>query len=353
MKTSINKHNVSASRASRLPILLAVGAALATSALLIQRKVRRAELEHPPIGKFIEVDGVRLHYVDRGEGQPVVLLHGNGSMVEDLELSGLLDGAAAGYRVIAFDRPGYGYSERPRNRIWTPYAQAELIYQALQQLNIERPIIAGHSWGTMVSVALALQHPEYVRALALLSGYYFPNPRLDVPLLSLPAIPLLGDLMRFTISPLISRLLWPLMKRSLFAPSRVPASFEEFPVWMALRPSQLRASAAESALMIPSAMNMRQRYRELTMPIIILAGDGDKVIDPQRQSGRLHNELPLSELRFAAGAGHMVHHLVPDQVIWAINAAAKAAEHLKVPKQEGQLNMIVPAPPASGAAERI
>ena len=93
---------------------IATGAALALTALVNYRLAKKAERDNPPIGRFVELDGVRLHFVERGEGEPLVLLHGNGSMLEDFESSGLIDMAAAEYRVIAFDRPGHGHSERPR-----------------------------------------------------------------------------------------------------------------------------------------------------------------------------------------------------------------------------------------------
>jgi pimeloyl-ACP methyl ester carboxylesterase len=309
----------------RGPLLLGVGAALAAMAMVVRYRTRQAERDNPPLGQFIDVDGARLHYVERGQGQPVVLLHGNGTMAQDFDVSGLLDLAADKYRVIAFDRPGYGYSERPRNRIWSPAAQAELLYRALQRLGVERPIVLGHSWGTLVAVALALKHPEYVRSLVLLSGYYYPTPRLDVPLLSPPAIPVIGDLMRHTISPLLGRMIWPAMLRKIFGPSPIPARFtDEFPVWMALRPSQLRASAAETALMIPAAAGLSKRYRELDMPVVIMSGADDRHVTAKRHSERLHEELPHSDLLLAPGVGHMIHHLEQHQVMAAIDMAAKA-----------------------------
>lgn len=305
--------------------LLTAGVALAAAALVVRWKARQAEHEHPPLGQFIEIDGVRLHYVERGNGPPLVLLHGNGNMAEDFDISGLLDLAATRYRVIAFDRPGFGYSDRPRDRMWTPYAQAELLHRALQRLGIDKPIVAGHSWGTLVAIALALNHPDAVRSLVLLSGYYFPTVRLDVPLFSTPAIPVLGDLMRYTISPLLSRLMWPMLARRMFGPSPVPARFANFPIWLALRPSQIRASAAESALMIPAVFALRKRYGELGMPVTILAGGADQHIDAQ-QSAHLHDKLLQSELHLAPGVGHMVHYLVPHQIMSAIDAAAEVAE---------------------------
>jgi alpha-beta hydrolase superfamily lysophospholipase len=145
-------------RSSRMPsgwqTAALIGAAgLAASLAYVLAKSSNAERAHPPQGKFIEVDGVRLHYLERGEGPALVLLHGNGLFASDFDLSGLLDSADKPYRVIAFDRPGFGYSERPGDTTWTPEAQARLIYKALHLIGVERPIVLGHSWGSLVALA--------------------------------------------------------------------------------------------------------------------------------------------------------------------------------------------------------
>jgi pimeloyl-ACP methyl ester carboxylesterase len=299
--------------------LLASAAVLGGAALLVRNRVRRAEHENPPRGRFIDVDGVRLHYLERGHGSPVVLLHGNGAMIQDYEISGILDLAAERHRVVAFDRPGFGYSDRPRRRIWTPTAQADLLHKALRRLGVERPVLVGHSWGTLVALAMALEHPADVRGLVLLSGYYFPTARADVPLLSPPAFPIAGDVMRHTISPLLGRLLAPKIIRKVFAPAPVPTRFStEFPIDLALRPSQIRASAADTALMIPAAAALHGRYGELKMPVAIMAGSDDEIVDVERHAKRLHRELPRSELRLVERAGHMVHHVAPRRVADAV-----------------------------------
>jgi len=89
-------------------------AALAAIAVVNRHLAKKAEHDNPPAGSFLELNGVRLHYVERGSGEPLVLLHGNGSMIQDFESSGLIDLAAKNYRVIVFDRPGFGHSDRPR-----------------------------------------------------------------------------------------------------------------------------------------------------------------------------------------------------------------------------------------------
>jgi pimeloyl-ACP methyl ester carboxylesterase len=306
--------------------LVLIGAAMAATALVVRYKKQQAERDNPPIGKFIEVDGVRLHYIERGQGQPLVLLHGNGTMIQDFDLSGVVDLASEHYRVIVFDRPGYGYSTRPRGgKSWNPKAQADLLHNALRRLGVERPIVVGHSWGTLVALSLALSYPAYVHSLVLLSGYYFPTIRLDVPLLSPPAIPVLGDIMRYTISPLLGRMMWPGLLRIMFGPPAVPENFRPFPVWMALRPKQLRASAAESGLMLPAVFALRHRYHELTLPVTIMAGADDRFVSAKRHSAQLHEELRHSNLHLVPGAGHMIQHLAPHEVMAAIDSSAKAA----------------------------
>jgi pimeloyl-ACP methyl ester carboxylesterase len=294
--------------------------------LLNRSLAAKAERANPARGRFIEIDGVRLHYVERGRGIPVVLLHGNGSMIQDFESSRLLDMAAAKYRVIAFDRPGYGHSTRPRSTIWSPEAQAALIDRALREIGAAPAVVLGHSWGASVATTLGLRHPGSVKALVLASGYYYPTARVDAVAISGPAIPVIGDVFRYTLAPLLGRALWPLLMRKIFGPARMPETFvEKFPRDLALRPSQLRASAAESALMVPDAFAERAHYRALSMPVGIVAGADDRLIDTGEQSERLHREIAHSLFRPVAGAGHMVHQTAPAEVLAAIDQAGARA----------------------------
>jgi pimeloyl-ACP methyl ester carboxylesterase len=300
---------------------VAIGA-LAVTALVNRHLARKAEHDNPPAGRFLEVNGVRLHYVERGSGQPLVLLHGNGSMIEDFESSGLIDLAAKDYRVVVFDRPGFGHSDRPRNVVWTPDAQAELIKRGLERLGVSNAIVLGHSWGASVAVALALKYPGLVRGLVLASGYYYPTVRPDVVAMAAPALPLIGDILSHTLSPLISRATWPLLMAKIFGPRSVPRKFEAFPKEMALRPSQIRASAAESALMIPDAFQLRNKYADLNMPVVIIAGEKDQLVDIDTQSARLHSDVSQSRFHRVPGTGHMIHQTATDQVMSAISEVA-------------------------------
>lgn len=308
---------------SRLGPLVWGPLAVAASAMLVRHCSRQAEKQHPPAGTFIEVDGIRLHYVEYGEGQPLVLLHGNTTMGTDFELSELVEHAARTYRVIIFDRPGYGYSERPSSIVWGPLEQAHLFNRAFAAMGIDRPIVLGHSWGALVAMALGLDFPQSVRGLVLLSGYYYPTVRPDIPMAALPAIPGVGDLMCHSVSPLLYRSIWPLMMKRMFAPAKVPARFKRFPAWMAFRPVQLHASAAEIALIIPATLQLKERYKRLAVPSIIMAGREDRLVHTHVHSGRLHTELPEMDFRVIEGAGHMLHHLAPQAVLDAIHTLAE------------------------------
>lgn len=141
-------------------------------------------------------------------------------------------------------------------------------------------------------------------------------------------MPILADLLSYTIWPLLSWLTSPLALRKLFSPAPVDARFKRrFPAAMARRPGQLRATAAETALMVPGAASLVRRYKDLRMPVVIVAGSGDRLVDTTRQSERLHAELPHSEFRRIGGAGHMLEHTAPEQVSKAVREVLRAADH--------------------------
>jgi pimeloyl-ACP methyl ester carboxylesterase len=305
------------------------GLALAGAAIINAVRARSAELRHPPMGRFLTIDGVHLHYREAGptDAPAVLLLHGNGAMAEDFAISGLLERLAHRHRVIAFDRPGFGFSDRPRSVVWTPSAQAELFARALVALRVRRATILGHSWGSMVALALGLEHPRQVSGLVLASGYYFPSVRPEVPFFAVPAIPLVGDVIRYTVSPPIAHAIAPRLFRRIFAPKPVPRRFTDgFPLDLAIRPSQLRASAAESALMVPAAATLQARYRDLEVPATIVTGAADEIIDPNRQSARLHSILPHSSFIELPGVGHMVHYSRQAELVGAVEQMTVGGE---------------------------
>jgi pimeloyl-ACP methyl ester carboxylesterase len=161
---------------------------------------------------------------------------------------------------------------------------------------------------------------EYrVRGLILASGYYFPTWRLDFWILSTPAVPLVGDVLRYTIAPIVSLALLPSLIRLLFAPRPISSRFRsEFPFSLTLRPKQLRAAAEESAFLVPSAARFQWRYPRLDCPIRVIHGENDKLI-AEDQAKRLDIALPRSRLHTVHQAGHMVHYADLDGILQAVD----------------------------------
>ncbi|MBK8906539.1 MAG: alpha/beta hydrolase [Rhodospirillales bacterium] len=307
-------------------VALGIAAALAATAVAVNLQSRRAERRHPPIGRFVTVNGVRLHYIEAGDGPPVVLFHGNGVSLDDMRIS-IFDRLAERHRVIAFDRPGFGYSERPRQVVWDPEAQAALFRDAFRTLGIERPVILGHSWGGPLVVTFALLYPEEVRAVVAASGYYYPNWRADSPLAWLNYLPVIGTVMRNTLTPVQGALMGKPGFRALFAPNEVPDRvMEDFPASLVLRPSQIRASSEDGATLRDWAKRISPHYGFIRVPVIIVAGADDPIVDAEGHSARLHADIPDSDLLMVPDTGHMVHHVHPEAVLHAIDRAFRSAD---------------------------
>src|SRR3712207_1393625 len=136
------------------PVFLLLVGALATWAI-----AGWIESRYPPMGRFLEVSGGRLHYLDTAPAQPlatVVLLHGASSTLADSMLS-LGTRLGERYRVIAFDRPGHGWSDRlGGGEAALPARQAASIAEALRKLGVAKAVIVAHSWAGSLAPNLAL-----------------------------------------------------------------------------------------------------------------------------------------------------------------------------------------------------
>ncbi|KAB1072746.1 alpha/beta fold hydrolase [Methylobacterium planeticum] len=295
------------------------GGAVVRQARAGQRALEAEQVSRPS-GQFVDVDGLQVHYIARGRGRPVVLIHGNGTMAEDFVISGLVDQLAKRYRVIAIDRPGFGHTERPRHRIWTAAAQARLVHRTLECLNVERPVIVGHSWGTIVSLSLAVQAQRELRGLVLLSGYYYRSQRADVTMIAPLAVPGVGDAARSLMPAALGHLLAPQVFRQVFKPQPVPARFKaRFPVGISIHPTQARASAEDTASMNAAASQLQPHYAKLRLPTAILTGEADAIVDATAQSARLHAEVAGSTLAVLPGLGHMIHYVAKPQIVRAVD----------------------------------
>ena len=134
-----------------------------------------------------------------------------------------------------------------------------------------------------------------------------------------PAIPVLGDIMRYTVAPAISWAILPSLIRKIFAPRSVPDDFKNrFPSSLTLRPKQLRAAAEESAFLIPEAARLQSSYSSIRCPVHIFHGTADQLIEAE-QARRLHRVLSRSDLHLVNDAGHMVTYADEGQIAEAVD----------------------------------
>jgi pimeloyl-ACP methyl ester carboxylesterase len=285
------------------------------------------EERFPPLGGFVTADGVELHYVERGSGRPVVFLHGAGGMLEEFISSPLAELLAERYRTIVFDRPGYGHSKRPHAGLAGPRAQASVVHSALGALGIERPILIGHSWGGAMALAYAAEFPQDLSALVILAGWAFPARQAAILLFSLPAAPFLGGMVHRVVWPTLARSLAAEAVQRIFTPNLIPPAFSaSFPLELALRPSQLLADAEDLRALNPCVARMQQRYPSIRIPVELVTGNADVVVDPVRHAIPLAAMLPDARLTVLPSVGHMVHHVSPLEVRSAVDRAARRSE---------------------------
>ena len=286
-------------------IAAALGAGGGGLALFSHRTRRKVERALPPRGRFVDVSGHRLHVIEEGRGPPILLIHGLGGQIAHFHA--LMPELARDHRVIAVDRPGSGYSERPKGATAGPLAQADIMAALIDRLALERPLVVGHSLGGAVALALGLQHPEKVGGLALVCPVTR-EPGSIHPLFR-PLI-IRSDLARRVVG-------WTLAvpmsirngERNLahaFAPEPPPANFRtEAGGLLGLRPHAFQNASMDIVALPHDLERMVPRYGDLRVPAAILYGRDDQLLDPDEQGRRTHGDAPLIGYDEIDG-GHMI-----------------------------------------------
>jgi pimeloyl-ACP methyl ester carboxylesterase len=284
------------------------------------------EIAHPPSGKFVEVQGVRLHVVALGlaRGAPgadpaVVLIHGASGNLEDMRLA-LGEKLASSHRVILIDRPGHGWSSRPQSDDYaSPARQAELVAAAFEQLGVRQAVLIGHSWGGAFATAYALAFPERTAGLILLAAVTHPwhaNPGWYNKLASVPC---LGPLFLRTFVYPLGLLLVDGALRSVFKPQSVPEEYRRrAAIQLVLRPRIFYCNARDLALLERFITAQVPRYVDRTMTTVIITGDRDAMVSPQINARALAATLPSAKLILLENVGHMPHHAAPEVVTAAV-----------------------------------
>jgi pimeloyl-ACP methyl ester carboxylesterase len=288
-------------------------AAVVTKLLTRPRDVdwerNREVVFHAEHSRFAEVDGVRVHLQEAGESDapPIVLIHGfcSSTLVWSKVL---LELAEAGFKVIAPDLLGYGYSDKPRHLEYTINSQARMVVGLLDQLHIDRAVVVGSSYGGAVAATIALNHADRVEKLILV-GAVTNNAPTKYLLMRLFGSPIIGDL----VSPLLlgsRRLLRMRMKRVydrhawVLDERRVDA-----------RHIPLRAASTHRAVIRTvrrwDADRIQREAHLITQPTLLLWGEND-LETPLHYGKLLQEEIADSRLIVFHDCGHLPHEEFPE-----------------------------------------
>ncbi len=283
--------------------------------------VHRAEAKYPPANSVV-VEGVRLNYVRQGSGLPVVIIGGRGGKVQDFTLSPLLPLLMAQYQVIALDRPGLGYSERPHSGIPDAAAQARLIHGALVELDLNKPILVGQSWGGAIALQYAIDYPGDLSGVVLLGAAPYPRERPPQDVFNrIVRIPVIGNLALQTVYvPIGHYFVAPaLLKQSVdyFAPlTEVPPGYLDPSIDLGLRPSHIKFNAEEEDIINPSLTTLSGQLPNISVPVMIVAGNLDTYAF--EQSENLDQDIPNSNVMIVEGANHFLWFSYPQVVVDAV-----------------------------------
>jgi pimeloyl-ACP methyl ester carboxylesterase len=283
---------------------------------------RKAEAAVPPIGEFIDVNGERIHYVDRGSGPPILLIHGLGAVLQSFAAS-LVDDLARDHRVILIDRPGSGYSTRAPGASASLAAQAKTVAAFIHALDLEKPLLVGHSLGGALSLQLALDHPEAVGALALITPVTQVEEEPPPPFKGLAIYsPAMRRIVARTIAVPLATLKAEETLRQVFHPEPVPESFAiEGGGLLAARPAAFYASSSDLVAVKDDLPALVARYGELRLPVSILYAREDNLLDCRKHGECTAGEIEGARLEMVEG-GHMLPFTQPELTARFIRQAA-------------------------------
>ncbi|MEW6022312.1 MAG: alpha/beta fold hydrolase [Pseudomonadota bacterium] len=281
----------------------------------------------PAKGRFVEVPGGRLHVRESGDAQApaVLLVHGLGGQMSHFDY-GLAERLSESFRVVVVDRPGSGHSLRDEMTSADVSTQAQALAVLIGKLELGRPTVVGHSLGGAIALALAVEHPQSVGALALVA-----------PLTHAPeTAPQVFRALTIETRWVRTLFAWTLatpgaiagskkVLAAVFAPEKAPADFAVKGGGLhSLRPSQFLA-ASNDLQAIPLRMPLVQgRYAELALPVSVLYGRQDAILGWQENGQALVDKVPGARLELVEG-GHMLPVTQPLVVADFVERAARAA----------------------------
>lgn len=295
--------------AGAICILVAVGL-MAFSAYV----ARRVEQALPAQGKFVDIGADRIHYVERGNGPPIVFIHGLSGQLRNFAYLPLQD-LEQTHRVIVLDRPGSGHSIRGAGSSAGIAAQTQTVARFIEALGLHEPIIVGHSLGGAIALAVGVNHPRSVGRLALIAPltHMIAPPRVFSQLV-IPSSWVRG-IVSVTLAVPLGIRHGPAALKAVFAPEVAPKDFAmKGGGLLGLRPRSFRAASSDLVAVNDDLPTLENRYSTLRMPVDVLYGRGDEILDWRHHGEALTREVSQATLHLVDG-GHMLPITQPAMTI--------------------------------------
>ena len=291
-----------------------------------QTIARRAERLVPARGQFVEIDGNRIHYVEEGEGRPILFVHGLGGTLHHLRHP-LFGGKIPGYRLIAIDRPGAGWSTRAAGASARLPEQAQLIAKFIDAMELDRPLVVGHSLGGLITLTLAVNHPEKISGIVLLSA--LTRHREGIPPGFEPIYirsPLKRWLLSQTLAIPAALKLAPATLAYVFGPQETPKDYmTEGGGELGLRPVHWRNMVADLVAVEKDMPALSERFGEIDMPAGMAFGTGDMILNYKENGEAFREVVKGLDVEILEGIGHHPQYWATDRVIALIRRVAERA----------------------------
>jgi pimeloyl-ACP methyl ester carboxylesterase len=312
---------VTRTRPSIRKILLSGVLALAVAVVVLNWTYGRLPTTPHPTGKFLQLAGLKIRYLERAGPAPAVLLiHGLPGTAEDFEAVTPL---IKGHRTIAIDRPGYGFSTGG----YFPFdRQLQAVHEVIEKLHLGHPILVGHSYGGAISLAYAERHPAEVRGLVLVDAaatctHNSAFVRAQAKFVQVVELPVISQLADVTFSQLLRTASANPAESEAFNPNPVNQRHHQRVLAINLKHGNLEAYAGETQAANGVIEGVNRGLGGIHVPAVVIQGAQDKLVKPQC-GRRLAASLPGARLQMVQG-GHMVPYTHPAAVAAAVEAVAR------------------------------
>jgi len=274
--------------------------------------IKAVEARFPPLGTFVTVDGIRLHVLDRGQGPTVVLIHGANGNLRDFAASPLIDALVPTHRVLAFDRPGHGWSERPAGDWVDPDRQAALIHGAVQSMGGGKAVVVGHSLGGAIAMSYGLKFPDDTVGVLDLAGATHPWSGRTSWYNNLARIPVLREIFVGLFKVPAGQLMFDPAITATFRPNPAAPNYRaEGGVDLLLRNGNFLNNAQDVLHLSAFNAGRMADYAQFKPKLMIVTGAEDRSVSPAVHARRMKDAVPTAELIELPGVGHLPQEEAP------------------------------------------